>query len=118
MKFVHIIWGVLVITIATTRAAAQTTTAGLYITTDDFQQQKITYPVDCSDGSNKLRVNKLFESASGYVVSNGEKHRFYKVNVYGFRNCKNENYRFYYKTAYRIVDTTGFFIYYRYIQAE
>jgi hypothetical protein len=118
MKFVHIIWSVLVLTIATTRTAAQTAIAGLYMTAADFHQQKITYPVDCSDGSNKLRVNNFFESTSGVVVSNGVKHRFYKVNVYGYKNCKSENYRFDYKTAYRIIDTAGFFIYYRSIQAE
>ena len=118
MKFVHVLLGVLVITAATSRAKAQTATAGLYTTADDFLKQKITYPVDCSDGSDILRVNNLFESASCVVKSKGEKHRFYKVNFYGYRNCKNENYRFDYKTPYQIIDTAGFFIYYRSVQAE
>jgi len=118
MKFVHVLLGVLVITVITTRAQAQTITAGLYETADDFLKQKITYPVDCSISADKLVVNNLLESASGHVKSLGQKHRFYKVNFYGYRNCKNENYRFDYKTAYRIVDTAGFFIYYRYIQSE
>jgi hypothetical protein len=118
MKLVHVLLGVLIITTATFRAKAQAVTAGLYTTADDFLNQKITYPVDCSDVSDKLRVNNLFESTSGIIKSKGKKHRFYKVNFYGYRNCKNENFRFDYKTPYQIIDTTGFFIYYRSVQAE
>lgn len=118
MKFVQLIAGALALLALATTATAQTQPAGLYSTADDFQQQKITYPVDCSSSNDKLKLNDLFGSPEGYVISKGEKHAFSKSHVYGYRTCKNENYRFYKKTPYRIVDTAGFYIYYRNKQAE
>ena len=118
MKLVQWFWGTLVTVACTTCAQAQTPDAGLYITANDFQQQKITYAVNCSNGKDKLKVNSLFDASTGYVVVNGEKHAFNKKQVYGYRTCKNNNFRLYNNTPYQVINTTGFFIYYRSIQTE
>lgn len=116
MKLAQVITGALAFLLMTTTTYAQS--GGLYSTADDFQQQKITYPVDCSNSKDRLKLNDLFGSSKGYIISKGEKHEFTKSSVYGYRTCKNENYRFYKNSAYRIVDTAGFYIYYRNMQAE
>ena len=118
MKFVQLVLGILVIISAANHAMAQTATAGLYLTPDDFLQQKITYPVECNNGKDKLKLNDFWGSATGYVISRGEKHAFKKSKVYGYKTCKNENYRFYQNTAYRIIDTAGFYVYHRCMQTE
>lgn len=117
MKFVQLVNGALAFMLMASTATAQTKPAGLYSTADDFQQQKITYALDCSNGKDKLKLNDLFGSSKGYIISKGEKHSFTKRSVYGYRTCKNENYRFFKNTAYRIVDTAEFYIYYRNMQA-
>ena len=93
-----------------------TTTApgGLYSSFADFTSGRLTYQVDCSSNKDKLKLNALFGASKGYVRVNGEKHSFSKNQVYGYRNCKNEDYRFYNNTAYQVLDTAGFFLYYNY----
>jgi hypothetical protein len=42
------------------------------------------------------------------------KHSFSKSHAYGYVNSKNEKYRFYDNSSYKIVDTLSFFTYYQY----
>jgi len=107
-----------IISVAGRTANAQNRTAsssaGLYLTASDFEQQKLSYAIDCSNGNDKIKTNEFFGSPSGYVITKGEKHEFSKKDVYGYRNCKSKNYRFYNGEAYLLVDTAGFYIYYQY----
>jgi hypothetical protein len=107
----------LFILIASARTgAAQTTTAGksgLYFTANDFLQYKPSDEIDCS-GNEKLEIHALLGSASVTVVKNGQKQSFPKNQLYGYRDCKGRDYRFYNHGIYRILDTAGFFIYYGY----
>jgi hypothetical protein len=93
-------------------------TGGLYLTANDFQQQKLTYEIDCSNANDKIKTNEFFGSTTGYVLSKGEKHEFSKRKVYGYRNCQNKTYRFYNNEAYLLIDTAGFYIYYQYRPEE
>jgi hypothetical protein len=109
----------LVISSASANAQGKTSvTGGLYLTSNDFQQQKLTYEIDCSNSKDKIKTNGFFGSSTGYVLSKGEKHEFNKNKVYGFRNCENKNYRFYNGEAYLLVDTADFYIYYQYRPEE
>src|SRR5882724_2725336 len=89
---------------------------GLYSSYADFAGGRLTYKLDCNSNKDKLKLNELFGSSKGYVQINGEKHFFSKNEVYGYRDCKNNNYRFYNIAIYRVVDTAGFFMYYTYRQ--
>ncbi|HTQ29048.1 MAG TPA: hypothetical protein VMI35_13010 [Puia sp.] len=103
------------------QAPAQKTnlqTGGLYASLNDFEQQKLTYPIDCNSGSDKLKVNDLFGSATGYVIHQGEKKSFSKSAVYGYRTCSNKNYRFYRNEAFQILGSAGFYLYYQYKSVE
>jgi hypothetical protein len=93
-------------------------TGGLYLTANDFEQQKLTYEIDCSNANDKIKTNEFFGSSTGYVLSKGEKHAFSKKKIYGYRNCQNKNYRFYNGEAYLLIDTTGFYMYYQYRSEE
>jgi hypothetical protein len=93
-------------------------TTGLYSTPDDFLQHKLTYQTDCKNGKDKLKLNDLFGSSTGYVIYNGQKQAFDKNRVYGYRSCENKNYRFYDHSTYQVIDTAGFYIYYQYRSEE
>jgi len=92
--------------------------SGIYLTARDFYNHKLTYGFDCNTSTGKLKLNDMFGSSSGYIVSKGEKHSFDKYKTYGYQNCDNEIYRFFGKDAYQIIDTTEFYLYYRYQQVE
>lgn len=103
----------------TTNAQNNTTaTGGLYLTADDFQQQKLSYAIDCGNGNDKIKTNEFFGSSTGYVLSKGEKHVFNKNNVYGYHSCQDKNYRFFNGEAYLLIDTAGFYVYYQYRSEE
>ena len=50
--------------------------SGLYLTSRDFEERKLSYPIDCNNKNDKIRLNDFFGSSSGFVLSNGEKHKF------------------------------------------
>jgi len=91
---------------------------GLYLTYADFLQNKLTYGFDCTNQKDKLKLNSLLGGSKGFVLYNGEKHSFDKGQLYGYRICGNKNHRFYRGSDYLIVDTIGFYLYYRYQQVE
>jgi len=117
MKTLMILSTVTLISVTTGSVNAQnktTATSGLYLTADDFQQQKLSYEIDCGNKNDKIKTNGFFGSSIGYVLSKGEKHEFNKKIVYGYRSCQNKNYRFYNGEEYLLVVTAGFYIYYQY----
>lgn len=84
-------------------------TIGLYLTAEDFSNHKISYESDGSNG-NKVLLHAIFGGYKVVVVQNGKKHFFSKSEIYGYR-LNNQNYRYFNNSAYRIIDTKGFFIY-------
>ncbi|HSC38597.1 MAG TPA: hypothetical protein VLD19_12015 [Chitinophagaceae bacterium] len=116
MKTLQLTMALFIAIAATRTGAAQTTTAGnsgLYLSANDFLQHKLSNEINCS-GSDKLETHGLLGSASVTVVKNGQKQSFPKNQLYGYRDCKGRDYRFYNHDTYRILDTAGFFIYYGY----
>jgi hypothetical protein len=101
-----------------TAQAKLTGLSGLYSTANDFQQQKLTYPIDGKVATGKIKPNDLLGSTTGYVEYNGKTFAFDKTKVYGYRDDDNKNYRFYNHSIYQIIDTAGFYIYYQYRSVE
>ena len=91
---------------------------GLFYSFVDFQHGKITYPMDCENSEDELKLNDWFGSSRGFVWSNGERHLFDKNQIYGYRDSKKENHRFFRGEEYKILDTAGIFLYYKYTQKE
>ncbi len=109
------------IAISASGLSAQTKTkssGGLYLTAKDFQQQKLTYEINCSNAKDKIKPNTFLGSATGYVLVNGEKHSFNKKLVYGYCDCQSQTYRFNNGNEYLIIDTAGFYLYYLYLPIE
>jgi hypothetical protein len=84
---------------------------GLFLSKDDFLQHKLSYAGNCAAGNTKIKLYELFGSSDVVLVLDGKKQTFSKDKVYGYRDCEEMDYRFFKKGAYRILDTTGFYLY-------
>ena len=90
-------------------AAKSSNSAGIYLSPEQFTQRSLSYPFNSQSG--KLRLNNFLGGANIQLTLNGEKHTFLKDTIFGYRDHQGLDYRFYLKAAYRILDTTGFFLY-------
>lgn len=82
---------------------------GLYLTAEDYLNHKVSYESDGSSG-NKVLLHAVFGSYKVVVIQNGKKHAFSKSEIFGYR-LNDQDYRYFNNSAYRIIDTKGFYIY-------
>lgn len=86
--------------------------AGLYKSADDYLTGKLEHEKQDFE-KHKLRTDLLFNKYVVKVVENGEAHKYFKWDIYGYKNKKNQSFRFFNEKSYRIVDTTSFVMYAR-----
>jgi len=111
MKTITLFIAILAITSFAQNSIAQDKSMGLYLTLNDYQTHKLSF--ETTEGnSNSIRLNSLFESASIVVWHDGKKQVFSKNEIFGYR-FKNEDYRFFNNSAYKIIDTKDFYVYSR-----
>ncbi len=86
--------------------------AGIYSSYADFVKNRLTHPVDLDKPGDRLSADRI---ASGKiaVTTGGQKKLVAKDEVYGYR-IGDKAYRLYKGQAYEVVDTAGFYLYYRF----
>ena len=85
--------------------------SGIYMNLSDYKNNKLTYEIACSKGE-KIHLHDFFWNMSTIsVIDDGKKHTLKKDEIYGYRDCNNEVYRFYQNMEYRIAETGNIFIY-------
>jgi hypothetical protein len=84
---------------------------GIYVSPDDFARNQLSYAGDCTGGNCQVRLHELFGSSTVDLICNGKKRSFAKDKIYGYRDCKDLNYRFLGQSSYQILDTAGFYLY-------
>lgn len=82
---------------------------GLYLTADDYRNHKVSFETGGSNGT-RIQLHAVFGGFQVIVVQNGKKHVFNKSEIFGYRQ-DGQDYRYFKNSAYRIIDTQGFFIY-------
>jgi hypothetical protein len=82
---------------------------GLYLTAEDFLNHKLSYESDGSDG-NKIQLHEVFGSYKVVVIQNGKRQVLSKSSIFGYRS-NGQDYRYFNNSAFRIIDTQGFYIY-------
>ncbi|HEY9047215.1 MAG TPA: hypothetical protein VIN08_15020 [Ohtaekwangia sp.] len=90
-------------------AIAQTTETGVYLTASDFENNKLSAAVPCTE---KIRVNPIFDNAHIIIGKGANAQRFTKSSLYGYSHCHTA-YRIYNKNTYEVAGTEGFYIYTR-----
>jgi len=89
--------------------ASANNTIGLYLSQQDYRDHKLSYVTDGTNGTT-VRLHSFFGSYQVVVIQNGKKEYFSKDKIFGYR-MDGQDYRYFNHCAYRIVDTTGFYLY-------
>jgi hypothetical protein len=109
MKTIKLMIAICIMASFSQKTIAGTQTTGLYLTSDDFINGKLSFETDGSNG-NKIKLNEFFESGKVVVTYNGKEQVFSKNEIFGYRS-NGQDYRFFNNTAYKILDTKDFYIY-------
>jgi hypothetical protein len=84
---------------------------GVYLSPDDFLHDKLSYAADSHSGDLKIKLHEEFGSSELEVIYKGKKQVLSKDRVYGYRDAKEQNFRFVGHAVYHILDTAGFYLY-------
>ncbi|MCJ8209787.1 hypothetical protein MUY27_08710 [Mucilaginibacter sp. RS28] len=80
---------------------------GLYLTQADYLNHKLSY----ADSQDHIYFHEFLGGKNITVIVGGKKLTLAKNEVYGYRDADNSDYRFFNNEAYRVIDTTGFYLY-------
>ena len=84
---------------------------GIYMSLADYEHNKLSYEASNSK-SCKIHLHDFFWNMSTVTVTeNGKKYTLKKDALYGYKDCKNEVYRFYDNMEYRIAEAGHIYIY-------
>ena len=87
--------------------------SGIYMNLTDYRNNKLTYEIGCTSGE-KIHIHDFFwNMATIKVVDDGKKYTLKKGELYGFRDCNNDVYRFYNNMEYLIAEAGNIYIYLR-----
>ena len=109
MKTIKLLTTALLMIVFVQSTLAKAQKVGLYLTAEDFLNHKISYESDGSNGT-KIQLHEVFGGANVMVIQNGKRQAFSKSTIFGYRN-NGQDYRYFNNSAYRIIDTQGFYIY-------
>lgn len=84
---------------------------GLYLTHTDFAANTLSYQVNSTNSTGKIKYDYLFNARKIKVIHNGTQQVLDKQQVYGFADSKGRQYRFINNMAYQVLDTAGFYMY-------
>jgi len=85
-------------------AVAQKDSSGIYKTSGDFQQRKLSYAINYKTEKHKINSDMLFNSADIKVKHDGKSYTLLKSETYGYRSTKGEEFRFVDNKEYRILN--------------
>ena len=88
--------------------------SGVYMNIEDYKNNRLTYTNDCKSAKHNrpVRVHDFFWGMKGVrVVHDGKKYTFKKQELFGYKDCNDQVYRFYNNTEYRIAEAGRIYIY-------
>ena len=83
---------------------AQKDSSGIYKTTEDFQQRKLSYAINCKTENHKINPNVFFKGSKVKVKHQGTTYTFKKSEVFGYRTCEGKEYKFVNNKEYSILN--------------
>lgn len=83
---------------------------GIYKTSADYENGELSYQKQ-GVKRHKIRTEIPLNNSVVKVVNGKESVNLIKIDLYGYRNHKNENFRFHDDIRYKIIDTSHFYIY-------
>jgi len=109
MKTLKVMIAICLLASFTQKTIAQSAVCGLYLTADDYHNQKLSFKTTGNDG-NSIKLNEFLGSGKIVVFYNGKKQIVYKSAIYGYRS-NNNDYRYFNNIPYKIIDDRDFYLY-------
>lgn len=94
-------------------AVAQQDSSGVYLTSGDFQKQKLAYAINCKTQKHKIKLKEFFSRPFIVVVHNDSSYTLRKDEIYGYRDCDENSYRFVNEKVYKILNPFESIVIYR-----
>lgn len=85
--------------------------SGVYLTSNDYLNNILTYSIDCSTESHKIKLHDFNKSSHIDVIHNKIKYTLQKKEIYAFKDCENGVYRFFNNEEYKILEPKAIYIY-------
>ncbi len=86
-------------------------TSGIFLTAEDFQNNKLIEEEECKKDHEDFKKHDFFTRESFDVIYKGKKKAFLKSNIFAYKDCNNKTWRFYNNKEYEIVEKLGIFVY-------
>lgn len=107
-----VIYTILLFAFVTKHLVAQTASIGVYVSADDYKNNKLADEVECKKNSKEtFKKHDVFAKSSFVVVNKGVKKTYLKKDIYGYRDCDNRVWRFYDNHEYEILEANNIYIY-------
>ena len=92
---------------------AQTNTRGIYNSWQDYNSNKLSLILNCNSPKNKIKLHHFFCGNYIDIIENGKQFRFKKDSIFGYRDCRQNDFRFYHNNEkeYRIAENSSIIIY-------
>jgi hypothetical protein len=84
--------------------SAQKDSSGIYKTSNDFKSKKLSLAINCKTESHKIKINAVFNQDHFTVVHDGKSYEFKKSDVYGYKLCSGETFRFSGNNDYQVMN--------------
>jgi hypothetical protein len=93
---------------------AQQDSSGVYMSSNDFQNRKLSYAINCKRQKHKIKLKTFFDKPYIVVVHNDSSYNLPKSEVYGYRDCDGITYRFVDSQVYKIMNLFNPIVLYQY----
>ena len=97
----------------TISAFAQNEKSGVYLTFNDYQNNKLSYEINCATEKHTIRLNEFLDKPYIIVIHNGQKFKLVKDSIYGFISCDEPLVRFQDKQHFYLAEKGSVWIFYR-----
>lgn len=85
-------------------AIAQKDSSGIYKTAADFSAKKLSLAINCKTETHKIKINDIFSQDHITVVHDGKSYDFKKSDIYGYKLCNGETFRFSGNKDYQVMN--------------
>jgi len=92
---------------------AQQDSSGVYLTITDYQNKKLTYPINCQTQKHKIKQTSFSDQKFVKVIHNDSVITLLKSEVFGYLDCKGLSHRFIDKVNYTILNPTEYIVLYK-----
>jgi len=90
--------------ITASNVSAQKDSSGIYKTAADFSAKKLSLAINCKTETHKIKINDIFSQDHITVVHDGKSYDFKKADIYGYKLCDGQTYRFSGNKDYQVMN--------------